>query len=225
MIIEKKVKITLASVYLLLIVAFLWFLFTNFSINDFTSYEIIKSNRDTLNNLKNINIFFSVSVFLLISIIWVLLLGFGSPLFLIGGFIFGKWVGTIVVLIGITTGSTLLYIFAKFLVRDYIFNKFSQKFSYLTEKFKKNELIYFIIFRAVGGIPFFIQNLLPILFNIKIKNYFIGTFLGMVIQVFIGVSLGAGIDKLIDENEMGNDVGSRKDFIIDNAIYASDLDI
>ena len=201
MIIEKKVKITLASVYLLLIVAFLWFLFTNFSINDFTSYEIIKSNRDTLNNLKNINIFFSVSVFLLISIIWVLLLGFGSPLFLIGGFIFGKWVGTIVVLIGITTGSTLLYIFAKFLVRDYIFNKFSQKFSYLTEKFKKNELIYFIIFRAVGGIPFFIQNLLPILFNIKIKNYFIGTFLGMVIQVFIGVSLGAGIDKLIDENE------------------------
>ena len=146
--IEKKVKITLASVYLLLIVAFLWFLFTNFSINDFTSYEIIKSNRDTLNNLKNINIFFSVSVFLLISIIWVLLLGFGSPLFLIGGFIFGKWVGTIVVLIGITTGSTLLYIFAKFLVRDYIFNKFSQKFSYLTEKFKKNELIYFIIFRA-----------------------------------------------------------------------------
>ena len=120
MIIEKKVKITLASVYLLLIVAFLWFLFTNFSINDFTSYEIIKSNRDTLNNLKNINIFFSVSVFLLISIIWVLLLGFGSPLFLIGGFIFGKWVGTIVVLIGITTGSTLLYIFAKFLVRDYI---------------------------------------------------------------------------------------------------------
>ena len=55
MIIEKKVKITLASVYLLLIVAFLWFLFTNFSINDFTSYEIIKSNRDTLNNLKNIS--------------------------------------------------------------------------------------------------------------------------------------------------------------------------
>ena len=68
--IEKKVKITLASVYLLLIVAFLRFLFTNFSINDFTSYEIIKSNRDTLNNLKNINIFFSVSVFLLISIIY-----------------------------------------------------------------------------------------------------------------------------------------------------------
>ena len=83
--IEKKVKITLASVYLLLIIAFLWFLFTNFSINDFTSYEIIKSNRDTLNNLKNINIFFSVSVFLLISIIWVLLLGFGSP------FVFNWW--------------------------------------------------------------------------------------------------------------------------------------
>ena len=104
MIIEKKVKITLASVYLLLIIAFLWFLFTNFSINDFTSYEIIKSNRDTLNNLKNINIFFSVSVFLLISIIWVLLLGFGS-LFLIGG-LFWKMGWNNCSFNRITTGST-----------------------------------------------------------------------------------------------------------------------
>ena len=82
-----------------------------------------------------------------------------------------------------------------------MYKKFSSKFKYLTEKFKKNELAYFTLYRAVGGIPFFLQNLLPILFNVKIRNYFFGTIIGLTPQLFVGVSLGAGIDKIIQENE------------------------
>ena len=198
---EKNIKFLLGLTYILIIVVFLWFFFKQFSIQDFTSYEIIKKNRDTLNNLKNVNIFLSSLIFLIAIIVWVLLLGFGSPIFLIGGFIFGKWVGTILVVLGLTLGSTLLYYFANFLIKDLIYKKFSSKFKYLTEKFKRNELAYFILYRAVGGIPFFLQNLLPLLFNVKIRNYFFGTIIGLTPQLFVGVSLGAGIDKIIQENE------------------------
>ena len=198
---EKNIKFLLGLTYILIIVVFLWFFFKQFSIQDFTSYEIIKKNRDTLNNLKNVNIFLSSLIFLIVIIVWVLLLGFGSPIFLIGGFIFGKWVGTILVVLGLTLGSTLLYYFANFLIKDLIYKKFSSKFKYLTEKFKRNELAYFILYRAVGGIPFFLQNLLPLLFNVKIRNYFFGTIIGLTPQLFVGVSLGAGIDKIIQENE------------------------
>ena len=198
---EKNIKFLLGLTYILIIVVFLWFFFKQFSIQDFTSYEIIKKNRDTLNNLKNVNIFLSSLIFLIVIIVWVLLLGFGSPIFLIGGFIFGKWVGTILVVFGLTIGSTLLYYFANFLIKDLIYKKFSLKFKYLTEKFKRNELAYFILYRSVGGIPFFLQNLLPLLFNVKIRNYFFGTIIGLTPQLFVGVSLGAGIDKIIQENE------------------------
>ena len=198
---EKNIKFLLGLTYILIIIVFLWFFFAQFSIQDFTSYEIIKKNRDTLNNLKNVNIFLSSLIFLIVTIVWVLLLGFGSPIFLIGGFIFGKWVGTILVVFGLTIGSTLLYYFANFLIKDLIYKKFSSKFKYLTEKFKRNELAYFTLYRAVGGIPFFLQNLLPILFNVKIRNYFFGTIIGLTPQLFVGVSLGAGIDKIIQENE------------------------
>ena len=198
---EKNIKFLLGLTYILIIIVFLWFFFKQFSIQDFTSYEIIKKNRDTLNNLKNVNIFLSSLIFLIVTIVWVLLLGFGSPIFLIGGFIFGKWVGTILVVFGLTIGSTLLYYFANFLIKDLIYKKFSSKFKYLTEKFKRNELAYFILYRAVGGIPFFLQNLLPLLFNVKIRNYFFGTIIGLTPQLFVGVSLGAGIDKIIQENE------------------------
>ena len=198
---EKNIKFLLGLAYILIIIVFLWFFFKQFSIQDFTSYEIIKKNRDTLNNLKNLNIFLSSLIFFVVTIVWVLLLGFGSPIFLIGGFIFGKWVGTILVVLGLTLGSTLLYYFANFLIKDLIYKKFSSKFKYLTEKFRRNEFAYFTLYRAVGGIPFFLQNLLPLLFNVKIRNYFFGTIIGLTPQLFVGVSLGAGIDKIIQENE------------------------
>ncbi len=198
---RKNIKITLAVIYILIICIFLWFFFKYFSIQDFTSFELIKSNRDSLNEIKNKHILLSGIIFFLGTIIWVLLLGFGTPICLIGGFIFGKWLGTLIVLFGLTTGATLLYVLANYLLKDFIYEKFSSKFIFLIKKFKKNEFIYFVIYRAIGGIPFFIQNLLPTLFNIKIKNYFYGSLVGLAPQLFIVVSLGAGINKLIDDNE------------------------
>ena len=197
----KNIKIVLGISYILIISIFLWFFFQNFSIQDFTSYELIKTNRETLEAIKSNNIILSSLLFFLGTIIWVILLGFGSPIFLVGGFVFGKWLGTLLVVLGLSTGATFLYIIANFFFKDIIKKKFSNRFSNLTEKFKKNEFIFFLIYRFVGGIPFFISNILPTLFNIKIKNFFFGSILGMAPQLFVGVSLGAGISKILDENK------------------------
>ena len=197
----KNIKIVLGISYILVISIFLWFFFQNFSIQDFTSYELIKANRETLEAIKSNNIFLSSLLFFLGTIIWVLLLGFGSPIFLVGGFIFGKWLGTLLVVFGLSTGATLLYIIANFFFKDVIKEKFSIRFNNLTDRFKKNEFVFFLIYRFVGGIPFFISNILPTLFNIKIKNFFFGSILGMAPQLFVGVSLGAGLSKILDENK------------------------
>ena len=60
---------------------------------------------------------------------------------------------------------------------------------------------FMLIYRFIGGIPFFIANILPCIFKVKIKNYFLATFIGMLPQLFIGTSLGSGIDKIINENK------------------------
>ena len=78
--------------------------------------------------------------------------------------------------------------------------KFSKKFSNLNKKFKKNEFTFFLIFRFVGGLPFFISNILPTIFNVKLKNFFFGSLLGMSPQIFAGVSLGAGLNEIIQKN-------------------------
>ena len=197
---EKKIKIFLGSAYILIVSIFLWFFFSKFSFQDFSSYELIRDNRDTLEQVKNSNIFISSILFLLGTIIWVLLLGFGSPVFLVGGFIFGKWLGTLIIVFGLSIGATLLYMCANYFLKDLIEEKFSSRFNNLTEKFKENEFTFFLIYRFIGGIPFFISNILPTIFNVKIRNFFLGSVIGMTPQLFVGASLGAGLNKILEEN-------------------------
>ena len=197
---EKKIKIFLGSAYILIVSIFLWFFFSKFSFQDFSSYELIRDNRDTLEQVKNSNIFISSILFLLGTIIWVLLLGFGSPVFLVGGFIFGKWLGTLIIVFGLSIGATFLYMFANYFLKDLVEEKFSSRFNNLTEKFKENEFTFFLIYRFIGGIPFFISNILPTIFNVKIRNFFLGSVIGMTPQLFVGASLGAGLNKILEEN-------------------------
>ena len=214
---EKKLKIFLGSTYVLIILSFLWVFFDNFSLSEISSYEFIKNNNEYFNQLKNKNFFLISLVFFIFTIIWVLLLGFGSPILLLSGFIFGKWFGSIYAILSLSIGATLLYIFANYFLKDIVEEKFSKKFSNLNKKFKKNEFLYFLIYRFVGGIPFFIANILPTLFNVKIKNYFLGTLIGIAPQLFIIVTLGSGIEKIIDQNA---EMPSFIDLIFSQEIYA-----
>ncbi len=196
----KKIKIILGISYSFIIIAFLWAFFTYFSLNELTSYDFIKNNRDYLIQIKDSSFSLTSILFLIFTIIWVLLLGFGSPIFILGGFIFGKWIGSIFTVLGLSFGATLLYIFANFFFKDFIYDNFYKRFESLNEKFKKNEFLFILIYRFVGGIPFAIANILPTIFNVKASNYFFGTLIGMYPQAFVWVSLGSGIEKIINQN-------------------------
>ena len=197
---EKKIKLFLGSTYVLIILSFLWVFFDNYSLSEISSYEFIKNNNVYFNQLKNKNFFLISLAFFIFTIIWVMLLGFGSPIVLLSGFIFGKWFGFIYAVISLSIGATLLYIFANYFLKDLVEEKFSKRFSNLNEKFKKNEFTFFLIYRFVGGIPFFISNILPTIFNVKLKNFFFGSIIGMSPQIFVGVSLGAGLNEIIQKN-------------------------
>tara|TARA_X000000368_G_C22989386_1_gene693644 strand:- start:146 stop:865 length:720 start_codon:yes stop_codon:yes gene_type:complete len=198
---SKKIKIYIGIFYSILLFSFLFIIFSKFSFEEITSYQFIQINKDKLLDFKEANLIFTIIIFIILTIFWVFLLGFASPIALIGGFIFGKWIGTIVVGIGLSLGATFIYIFGNYFFKDFIKKKFTERFKKLESKFKKNELIYLIIFRLIGGIPFQIANLMPALFNVSVKNYFIGTLFGLLPPLFIMVSLGGGIENILTKNE------------------------
>ncbi len=167
------------------------------------SYEFIKSNKDVILKYKNENFLFLTVIFFIFSVVWVLFLGFAMPLLIFSGFVFGKWWGILIVLVSTTIGATLLYILVGFFFREMIEKKLAPKFSKLRRFFIKNDIIYFMSYRFVGGggTPYAIQNILPILFNMSVKNYVIATFVGSMPSMFVTVALGSGIESIIDKNE------------------------
>ena len=198
---SKKIKLFIGLFYFFIVSLFLYFVFTNFSFQELTSYEFIKNNRNYFHNIKQSNLYLLGFIFILFTIVWVFAAGFGSPLALFAGFIFGKWFGLLFVIIGMTLGATLLYIFANYFLKEIIREKFLNKFKNLEEKFKKSEFMYLLIFRFIGGIPFQIQNVLPCIFNVKIKNFFWSTLLGIIPSIFLVVSIGSGLENTIEKNQ------------------------
>ena len=197
----KKIKLIIGLFYSVIVVLFLYFLFSNFSFQQLTSYDFIKDNRDYFFDLREANLFLLVLIFLIFTILWVFpFLGFGSPIALLGGFILGKWLGTLVAVLGLSIGATLLYIFGNYFLKDFIREKFLEKFRSLETKFKRSEFIYLLIYRFIGGIPWQISCLLPAIFNVKPSNFFYATLIGIIPQIFLVVSVGSGLEKIIDQN-------------------------
>ena len=197
----KKIKLFIGLSYLLILCLFLYFFFSKFSLSEITSYDFLRDNRSYFIEIKKSNLFLISIIFLVLTVLWVFpFLGFGSPVALIGGFILGKWIGTIVVVLGLSIGATFLYIFGNFFLKDLIREKFLNKFQNLEIKFKKSEFIYLLIYRFVGGIPWQLSCLLPTIFNVKVINFFFATLIGIIPQIFLAVSIGSGLEKIIDQN-------------------------
>jgi len=167
-----KLKLLIGTTYLICFSALMFVIFSNFDFKDLTDINFFKNNQQLLNDFKSKNTFLLLVLFSIFSIIWILLLGFGTPLALVAGFIFGKWLGTLVSVVSLSIGASLLYCLAGF------FFKFTG-----------------------GGLPFAVQNVLPVIFNMKIKKYFFSTLLGLMPGIFIINSLGAGLGNFIDRND------------------------
>ena len=197
----KKIKIYIGLFYLLIVSLFLYFFLSKFSIQQLTSYDFIRENRNYFFELRQTNLFLLSIVFIGLTILWVFpFLGFGSPVALLGGFIFGQMIGTLVVVLGLSIGATFLYLFGNYFLKEFIREKFLNRFSNLEIKFKKSEFIYLLIYRFVGGVPWQLSCLLPTIFNVKVINFFFATLIGIIPQIFLAVSIGSGLEKIIDQN-------------------------
>ena len=213
----KKIKLFIGLFYLTAICLFLYFFFSKYSLQEITSYDFIRENRSYFFELKNSNLFLLSIIFLGLTILWVFpFLGFGSPAALVSGFIFGKWIGTLLVVIGFSICGTFIYLFGNYFLKELIREKFLNKFQNLEQKFKKSEFIYLFLYRIVGAVPWILQCLLPTLFDVKLKNYFFSTLFGIIPGVFIFVSIGNGLDKVIDQN---SEVPGITDIIFSPDIY------
>ena len=198
---SKNFKIFLGVSYLLILFVFLYFIFGNIQIDrldDFSYYKELQSNLDTY---ISFNVLINLFYFFIFGIVWVMMLGFGTPILIISGILFGQWLGTAVSVLSLSFGALALYSIGNFFFRDLVKIILEKKFTKYISLFQKNEFFYFFIYRFVGGlgVPFFLQNLLPILFGMKKRNYFLASCFGFIPSFFIMNTIGAGLNIYVQQ--------------------------
>ena len=196
----SKIKIFLGLAYLgivsLVVIAFFYF-----GANTFLSPSYLVENKNYIFELRDQNLFLISSVYFFFSIIWVFLMGFGTPLVIFAGFAFGTILGSILSIFSFTIGATLLYLFANHYFKDLVEKYLGTKYASIKQNINQNELSYFFSLRVIPGIPFPIKNLLPVLFNMKLKNFFLATLFGEAAPIIISVSIFSGLSNVFESDK------------------------
>lgn len=196
----SKIKIFLGLAYLgivsLVVIAFFYF-----GANTFLSPSYLVENKNYIFELRDQNLFLISSLYFFFSIIWVFLMGFGTPLVIFAGFAFGTILGSILSIFSFTIGATLLYLFANHYFKDLVEKYLGTKYASIKQNVNQNELSYFFSLRVIPGIPFPIKNLLPVLFNMKLKNFFLATLFGEAAPIIISVSIFSGLSNAFESDK------------------------
>ena len=197
-------------------------LFYFFDFQELFTFEKVFQNYVKFKEYSNKNIIYSYGIF---SISYILVVSFSIPiastLTILGGMLFG-WNAFFIIVFSATIGSIIVFIAAK-TIANHFFKKITFSFFHKLESgFKKNDLLYLISLRLIPIIPFWVVNVIPALFNMKIYSYTLGTFLGIIPGTFVYVWLSISFSKILSfENKL--DVSIYKDPSIIGSLTALGL--
>jgi len=197
-VINKK-KIFL--IFFLIIIFSFWLIY--FFNRDFFELKTLFINLENIQNFISNNFLFS---FLIFTFSYCLLIVCNFPiaslLSLIGGFLYGTWIGGIGIIIGGTIGSFIVFVVAKLFFHDYISKKLLKRYSFIAQYFQKNELELMLLIRLIPGIPFFAQNLILAGLGAKKLKFFFTTLFGLSPWAIIFASIGQGLEEIFIEGQI-----------------------
>ena len=111
---SKGLKLFLGISYVIILLVFLYLIFKYIDLSRLNEFLYYKELQISFEREIGSNFLINLAIFFIFCVIWVALLGFGSPLLIVSGILFGKWVGTFISLISITIGTLILYSIASF---------------------------------------------------------------------------------------------------------------
>jgi uncharacterized membrane protein YdjX (TVP38/TMEM64 family) len=153
--------------------------------------DTIKSNRDTLLGFARDHQLAMIGIaFLVYSVAVACSLPGAVVLSLTCGFLFGRWVGSLVIVAAATLGATLVFVAARYLIADWARSKMGALGQKINEGFSENAFNYMLFLRLVPAFPFFLVNLAPAFTNIKVPTYVLATAIGIIPGTFVFANLG-----------------------------------
>ncbi len=126
----------------------------------------------------------------------------GALLTLVGGFLFGWFFAGSVTIIAATAGSVFVFMIARSSLGAFLTHKAGPFMQKMADGFNDDAFNYMMFLRLVPIFPFWLVNIAPALFNVKMRTYIITTFLGIIPGTFAISLLGSGLGSVIDKQKV-----------------------
>lgn len=167
-----------------------------FGLHHYLTLDSIKAQKEELLSLINLHPFLSAIAFIVIYALCVALsLPLATLLTLLGGFLFGLIQGSLLVVTGATIGACIIFIIAKTSLGTTLREKAGGLYKKVEGNMRDNAVGYLLFMRLVPVFPFVLVNILPALFNVPLRIFFLTTFFGImpgsIVYVYFGQQLGA----------------------------------
>ncbi|MHA3977860.1 TVP38/TMEM64 family protein [Halovulum sp. GXIMD14794] len=176
-----------------------------FAFRDVISFRTLADNREALLAWRDQSYVLAASVYVLI---YVAVVAFSLPgallMTLTGGFLFGLVAGSLLTVTGATVGAVLIFLAARFGLGEMLEAKMDASRGMMTrirDGLRENEISYLFLMRLVPAIPFFVANLAPALMGVKLRNYVLTTFFGIMPGTVVYTWVGAGLGEVFARGE------------------------
>ncbi len=172
-------------------------LFFYFDLSRFLNLEYLKASQNRFQQLYGQHRFVVIGIYMLTYIVVTTLsLPGAAVMTLAGGGLFGLLTGTIVVSFASTIGATCACLASRFVLRDWVQNRFGEKLKAVNAGIDKEGAFYLFSLRLIPVFPFFIINLLMGLTRMPIRTYFWVSQLGMLPATVVYVNAGNELAKI-----------------------------
>ena len=168
-----------------------------FDLGQYLNLQTLKDQQEAIRRFHANSPLLSVSVYFLIYVATTALSLPGAALLtLAGGAVFGLLWGTLIVSFASTIGATLAFLISRFLLRDWVAQRFGQRLAAIDEGVRREGALYLFTLRLVPVFPFFLINLLLGLTGMKARTFYWVSQLGMLAGTLVYVNAGTQLGKL-----------------------------
>lgn len=186
----------------LALAAILVAVFFGLDLNQYLTLEQLKTHQAQFDQwLSREPFWIPVGFFLLYVAVTALSLPGAAIMTLAAGALFGLWQGVLLVSFASSLGATLAFLVARFLMRDAIQSRFSERLKVLNRGIERDGAFYLFTLRLVPLFPFFIINLVMGLTPLRTWTFYwvsqVGMLAGTLVYVNAGTQL-ANIEQLSD---------------------------
>ncbi len=189
----------------LLILSLILFLFFYLHLDNYLSFESLKSNRTVLMAWTTTHLALSLGAFFVVYVISVAASIPGAWfLTLVAGFLFGPALGTGIVVISASMGALIIFLAVKYAFRDWFTEKTSRWLKAMEHGFQVNAFSYLLFLRFVPLFPFWLVNIIPALLGVQTQTFFVATLLGIIPGSLVYVLVGHGLGHVFDANQTPN---------------------